>query len=287
MAITRRQFVTRMGALAAAVGLGQADISRISEALAYGHWTGTLNKPRVVWIHGAECTGCSTSLLGIYEAADGIAVEGTSITSGAALQLAGDPLALLGGAAHSTFSSLENQADGDCVNIADVVIDVIDLQYHETVMGMGGDLADQWLQDFIGPTNTTKPFVLVVEGALQDKSGGGAWGDTGTSVSWCSIGMNDDGTAEHDMADVVAALAEKANCAAVIAIGQCATYGGYPGCKSPIIGCRCRLQRGCRQTGAMGTYDFLYDSVPPLRSALRPPRSSTFPVARPTRGGSS
>ena len=101
MAITRRQFVTRIGAMAAAMGLGQADISRISEAFAYSSWTGTLGKPRVVWIHGAECTGCSTSLLSIYEAADGIAVEGTGITTGAALQLAGDPLGLLGGAAHT------------------------------------------------------------------------------------------------------------------------------------------------------------------------------------------
>ena len=35
MAITRRQFVTRLGAMAAAMGLGQADISRLSETFAY------------------------------------------------------------------------------------------------------------------------------------------------------------------------------------------------------------------------------------------------------------
>ena len=34
MAITRRQFVTRLGALAAAVGMSQAEVSRISEAFA-------------------------------------------------------------------------------------------------------------------------------------------------------------------------------------------------------------------------------------------------------------
>ena len=70
------------------------------------------------------------------------------------------------------------------VNIADVVIDVIDLQYHETVMGMGGDLAAQWLNDFADYVPGTTPgslgedpFVLVVEGALQDKTQGGAWND--------------------------------------------------------------------------------------------------------------
>jgi len=92
MAITRRQFVTRLGALAAAVGFSQADVSKIAEAFAgnsdpfYG---GTAGKPRVIWIHGAECTGCSTSLLGILESPGGNAVFGTNVTTGAALAAAG------------------------------------------------------------------------------------------------------------------------------------------------------------------------------------------------------
>ncbi len=52
------------------------------------------------------------------------------------------------------------------VNIADVVIDVVDILYHETIMGMGADLAYQWLDDF--KNNNDAPFVLVVEGALQN-----------------------------------------------------------------------------------------------------------------------
>ena len=69
MAITRRQFVTRLGALAAVVGFSQADVSQLSEAFASNstNWGGTANKPRVVWVHGAECTGCSVSLLSILE----------------------------------------------------------------------------------------------------------------------------------------------------------------------------------------------------------------------------
>ena len=75
MAITRRQFVTRLGALAAVVGFSQAEVSKIAEAFA-GNTTpfgarSTGGKPRVIWIHGAECTGCSTSLLGILESPDG------------------------------------------------------------------------------------------------------------------------------------------------------------------------------------------------------------------------
>ena len=69
MAITRRQFVTRLGALAAAAGFSQVEASKIMDAVAYQppDYGGSFGKPRVVWLHGAECTGCSTSLLGIFE----------------------------------------------------------------------------------------------------------------------------------------------------------------------------------------------------------------------------
>ncbi len=52
-------------------------------------------------------------------------------------------------------------------------------------------------------------------------------------------------------------LAQKANCAAVIAIGQCATFGGYPGCKPPISAATAGFNSALSQTGAQGTYDFL------------------------------
>lgn len=268
MAITRRQFVTRLGTLAAAVGMSQAQVSKIVEAIAFGtapktNLGGTLGKPRVVWIHAAECTGCSTSLLSVFESTGGIAVEGTSVTTGAAAGLAGILPTELGGpdfTLHATGYNVEGY--DDAINIADVVVDVIDLQYHETVMGMGGDLAAQWLQDFrVGPGNTL-PFVLVVEGSLQNSALGGAWGDTSnTDVPWCSIGMSKDygspGGFEHDPAKVVKDLAAKANCAAVIPIGQCATFGGYPACKPPISATTAGFDPRKSQTAATGVYEYL------------------------------
>jgi hydrogenase small subunit len=265
MAITRRQFVTRLGALAAVVGFSQADVSKLSEAFAASDfaWGGTGNKPRVIWIHGAECTGCSTSLLGILESPSGHPIIDpssplASVTTGDALGLAKVTPSghiTLGGVTQSSapFTLWTNAGSNaiesaPLVNIADVVIDVIDLQYHETVMGMGGDLAAKWLYDFVKNGQTATPFVLVVEGALQDKDQGGAWkDDANNGLSWCSIGCSDAfdpatapayGTSstnfENDMADTVVALAEMTNCAAIIPIGQCAAFGGYPGCKPPI-----------------------------------------------------
>ena len=293
MAITRREFTTSMAALAAAVGLGSAEIGSMTEAFAgntngsvYG---GTLNKPRVVWIHGAECTGCSTSLLSFLEDTNGNAVFGTTVTTGTALGLAGvtdaagtlpAPTVTLAGATRSAVFNSTIGAETN-LNIADVVIDVIDLQYHETIMGMGGDLAANWLKDFVDfvpdPLRGTTghpaklpgdwPFVLVVEGALQDKNGSGAWHDTaGNGKSWCSIGHTDgNGTfnVEIDMPDTVVALADKSTCVGIIPIGQCASYGGYPGCKPQISATTAGTPGAggfdptASQSGAMGTYDYL------------------------------
>ena len=126
-------------------------------------------------------------------------------------------------------------------------------------MGMGGDLAYKWLTTFAATNNT--PFVLVVEGALQNKANGGAWGDTAAgsmAVPWCSIGM--DGTTnstgpvgEIDMPEMAQTLAESPYCGAVIGIGQCATYGGYPGCKPPITTAAAHFDTAKSQTDALGT----------------------------------
>jgi Ni,Fe-hydrogenase I small subunit len=283
MAITRRQFVTRLGALAAVVGFSQADVSKLSEAFA-GNSTnlgGTAGKPRVIWIHGAECTGCSVSLLSILENPNGHALYGSAVTTGAALGLAGvtatahpfDPASPF-----TLWNASQSMVEGrPLVDIADVVIDVVDLQYHETIMGMGGDLAAKWLNDFAGytpnyPAGThagDAPFVLVVEGALQDKADGGAWSDTSdTSVPWCSIGVEDGGNGEIEMSAAVVALAKKVTCIAVIGIGQCASYGGYPGCKPPISSLTAAgFDPTKSQTGARGVSKFLLDSTDPLANA--------------------
>ncbi|MDZ4169496.1 MAG: hypothetical protein U1E26_07560 [Coriobacteriia bacterium] len=275
MAITRRQFVTRLGTLAAAVGMSQAEMSRVVGAFGAIDPTksfgGTLHKPVVVWIHGAECTGCSTSLLSFLENAGGKPIYGDSTTSTLDALLAAGldaaaPLTLTGGLRVDA-----DVAGVPMLNIADVVIDVIDLQYHETVMGQAGDLAAQWLKDFetngLGAGKTG--FVLVVEGALQKINGNSAWDPTGTyagHVPWCSIGMSDDWDAEnpttspgfeHDMPEVVTTLAEAANCLAVLPVGQCACYGGYPGCKPALASDEFDVKLS--QTGAQGVYDYLAD----------------------------
>ena len=258
MAITRRQFVTRLGALAAAAGLGQSQLLKITEAMGYGFFGA--GKPKVLWVHGAECTGCSTSLLSLYEDATGLAVEDTRLT--AMIDPAGvstlDALGLVVTPAavprtlHTAGANVDTS--GVVVNIADVLIDVIDLQYHETVMGAGGDLAYQKLAAEMASVVGNDYFVLVVEGAVQVHEDGGAWGKDGieTSAPWCAVGMNEAGTEEARFDDVVKDLAARADCLAVISIGQCACFGGYPACVSPAA-----EFGGMSQTPAYGVYDYL------------------------------
>lgn len=287
MAITRREFVSRLGLLAAAAGLSKVEVSRIAEAFAGNSATGAFGpgkaKPKVIWIHGAECTGCSTSLLGLLENTGGN-IFGTALTTGTAAGAAGIlPTAtpFHPAAPFTLWNATDNVIEGaPLVNIADVVIDVIDLQYHETVMGMGGDLASQWLKDFVdympvasGTKPGDYPFVLVVEGALQDRTKGGAWGDTSnTDVPWCSIGHSDATSGvdkfEIDMAETVVKLAKKSTCAAILPIGQCATYGGYPGAKPRLSTTAAKKGAGgfdpaMSQTGAKGVYEYLttYNSL--------------------------
>jgi hydrogenase small subunit len=261
MAITRRQFVTRLGALAATVGLSQGDLSQITQAFAHDsiapYWQGGFDKPQVIWIHGAECTGCSTSLLSLFENATekALADPASTVTlAGALTGIAGTlPGAIAAGTTHGhrtlntagfDFDKAANAGTDNVVNVADVLIDFIALEYHETVMGPGGDLAYKWLADRMA--SQSRPFVLVVEGAVQPRSG------NTDAMSWCSIAASD-AEVEIEFEDAVWQLSQKAT--AIISIGQCACYGGYPGCKSPVYSWSSDF--GGKQTTAMGVHEFL------------------------------
>ncbi len=265
MAVTRRQFVGGMTALAASLGFNSAQIAKITEALAYGPF-GTGKKPKVLWVHGAECTGCTVSLLSLYEDARGLAVRGTNISTLDALELAAAPDSPPRTLATHLGGAFNVDGSPYAVNVQDILIDWVDLQYHETVMSMGGDLGYRVLAENMTYSAGNDPFVLVVEGAVQDKKLGGAWGDDG-SHPWCSVGMPNKaaetvapGLEDLSFDDVVEMLSTRADCAAVIAIGQCATFGGIPASVSPqfkdILGVGQGDNKG-RQTGVMGTHEFL------------------------------
>jgi len=91
--------------------------------------------------------------------------------------------------------------------LAEVLFDLISLDYHETLMAAAGHQAEQALESAI-QKNAGK-YILVVEGALPTKENG--------------IYMQ---IAQKTGLDIVKHVASSA--AAVVAIGSCASWGGVP-----------------------------------------------------------
>ena len=88
-----------------------------------------------------------------------------------------------------------------------LILDVISLDYHETLMAAAGHQAEAARKDAMKAHKGK--YVLVVEGAIPTKDNG----------NYCKIGG-------HKAIDLVKECA--ADAAAVIAIGSCASWGGMP-----------------------------------------------------------
>ena len=92
-------------------------------------------------------------------------------------------------------------------NVADIVLDVLSIDYHETIMAAAGHQAEEALAKVV----EEKPgaYIVVVEGSIP----------TGANGVYCTVG----GRAAVDIAREVCGGA-----AATIAIGTCAAFGGLP-----------------------------------------------------------
>jgi hydrogenase small subunit len=90
---------------------------------------------------------------------------------------------------------------------ADIVLDLLSIDYHETIMAAAGHRAEQALAGVVEKKRGA--FIAVVEGSIPTGAGG----------AYCTIG----GRAAVDIAREVCGAA-----AATIAIGTCASFGGIP-----------------------------------------------------------
>ncbi len=186
--LNRRGFLKGCTMAAAALGLSETMIPKLVEAAA------AAERPRVVWLHFQECTGCTESLLR---------------------------------ASHP--------------DLAHLILDVISLDYHETVMAAAGHQAEEMLQKTV--TEHAGKFILVIEGGIPTKDGG----------IYCKVGGK-------TAMDTLAEIGPKA--AAIIAIGTCATFGGVQAA-SP------------NPTGSVGVMD-LISGVPVVNIPGCPPNPLSF-----------
>jgi len=147
---SRRGFLKACTIATAAMGLPVEMVSKVAEAAQ------NPERPRVVWLHFQECTGCSESLLR---------------------------------ATHPDLASL--------------ILDLISLDYHETLMAAAGEQAEKSLETAL----KGRDYILVVEGAIPTKNGG----------IYCKIGGK-------TALEILKKCAEEA--LAIISIGTCASFGG-------------------------------------------------------------
>ena len=92
-------------------------------------------------------------------------------------------------------------------SVASLILDLISLDYHETLFAASGTQIEDALDKAI--TENAGKYVLVVEGAIPTKENG----------IYCQVGG-------HTAVDSLKRCADKA--AAIIAIGSCASWGGVP-----------------------------------------------------------
>jgi hydrogenase small subunit len=199
MRLSRRDFLKLAGALGVA---STFPVSTLQKAL------GGTGDPRVIWMQGQSCSGCSISLM-------------NAVTS----------------ASCST-----------CTTVDDLLVNLINLEYHSTLIAAAGELAlsgafgphpslnelsamgDNWLAtgtnklDLSGPSGVPdgqvnlidfaalckQGYILVVEGAIP----------FGSEGKFCDIGGH------TTMTDAFSILGQNADL--ILAVGSCASYGGIP-----------------------------------------------------------
>jgi NiFe hydrogenase small subunit HydA len=161
--VSRRDFMKFCGLMATVMGLPMSFAPKIAEA-AKGP------RPTVVWLHFAECTGCTESFI------------------------------------RSTYPWA-----------ADIILDTIDLAYHETVMAAAGHQAEEILEKTV--KEQKGKYICVAEGAVPTKDDGAylrIGGKTGLDIAKHVVG----------------------NAAATVCVGNCACYGGVQAAKPNPTGAK-------------------------------------------------
>jgi NiFe hydrogenase small subunit HydA len=148
----RRDFLKFCGATAALLGLSEAYIPQIAQAV-----TTASKRPSVVWLTLACDSGCT-----------------------------------------EMFIKAHNPGP------AEIILDIISLDFNDTVMAAAGDQAEENFHNAVDKGG----FIFVIEGSMPSKKGYGT-------------------IHGRDFLDIVKEAAPKA--AAVVAIGSCATNTGVPG----------------------------------------------------------
>lgn len=147
--------------------------------------------------------------------------------------------------------------------VTEIVLDILSVDYHETIMAPAGKQAEKSLMDIV--KNQKGKYIAIVEGSIPKGDGG----------VYCCIG----GRSAVDIAKEVCG-----NALATIAVGTCATYGGLPaanpnptgavGVKDAVSGIKLINLPGCpvnvENITATVVHFLTFNSLPATDSLGRP-----------------
>jgi len=156
--VSRRDFMKYCTFLTATMGLSSSFVPKVAEVFA-----APKQRPPVIWLHFAECTGCSEALL------------------------------------RSMYPWID-----------ELVLEILSIEYHETIMAAAGHQAEENLHNAVKKYNGK--FICVVEGAVATKYNGG-YGKV----------------AGRTFLDIAKDVVPKA--LATICMGTCSSYGGVQAAK--------------------------------------------------------
>lgn len=156
--VTRRDFMKYCTFLTATLGLSSSFVPKVAEVFA-----SPKKRPPVIWLHFAECTGCTEGVL------------------------------------RSMYPWID-----------ELVLDILSIEYHETIMAAAGHQAEERLHEAL--KQYKGEFICVAEGAISTKDGG-VYGKIGGRT----------------FMEVAKDVCPKA--AAVVSIGNCASFGGIQAAK--------------------------------------------------------
>lgn len=150
--VNRREFIKYATLVTSVLGLAPSMIPKVAEAMT------AKQRPTVIWLHFAECTGCSEAFL------------------------------------RTTYPWVDQ-----------VVLEILNVAYHETIMAPAGEAAEKSLHDAM--EKYKGKYICVCEGAIPTKDGG-VYGKVA-------------GKTMLELAKEVTSGA-----LATICIGNCASFGG-------------------------------------------------------------
>lgn len=150
--VNRREFIKYATVVTSVLGLAPSMVPKVAEAMAIK------KRPTVIWLHFAECTGCSEAFI------------------------------------RTTYPWIDQ-----------IVLDVLNVAYHETIMAPSGHNAEKSLTDAMKEYDGK--YILVCEGGIPTKNKG-IYGKV----------------AGHTMLDIAKKATKHA--LATICVGNCASFGG-------------------------------------------------------------